>query len=89
MIRLAQEGQSPEEIARVLGCTVATVYGNLPANWETPHQRRMRCDRPVIEATVLDLRRNGLTIKQIGEELGMSYSTVQRLLSRLTIKEEH
>lgn len=82
VLRLAEEGYSPKEIASELGCTPQTVYGNWPQWVETPNRKSVRNDKALDISAIASMRREGKTLKAISKALGIPYSTVQRWLSQ-------
>lgn len=81
-MRLAEEGYAPREIAKELGCTPQTVYGNWPSWVDTPYQRSLSNDKALDLEAINAMRRDGKTLQAISKALGIPYSTVQRWLSQ-------
>ena len=90
--RVTEEGLRPIEVAQAMGVSVRTVYkwlnrhllegeAGLQNRSSRPRQSPVATPKAVIQK-VVELRRSRMTYRQIAKQLGISRSTVGRLLQQ-------
>jgi len=75
------DGASATSIASRLGVHPATVWRHLAKAGVEVGKRGMVHDE-TLRATVLDLHRDGLTMREIARRAGVSHQTISRILTR-------
>jgi len=80
MVGEYEDGASATSIASRLGVHPATVWRHLAKAGVEVGKRGMAYDE-TLRSTVLDLRRDGLTMRQIARRVGVSHQTISRILA--------
>jgi len=80
MVGEYEDGASATSIASKLGIHPATVWRHLAKAGVEVGKRGM-ADDETLRSTVLDLRSDGLTMRQIARRVGVSHQTISRILA--------
>lgn len=81
IVAMRKSGTCLAEIAEIVGCSERSVSAVLVANGMLKWKRRITCDRDHL----LDMWQRGLTLIQIGIELGCSSATVVELAKEMNM----